>query len=184
MDMRKPLYIIEHWDHAEVDAGRQFLLDQGYDVRVIEPWRGETLPVLTGIEAGVMVMGGPQMISEVSASNHPYLLDELTFIESAMAKDVPLIGVCLGSQMIAQVMGAHVGYDAKRRIAMGFYGIDTTDEGKALGLSNDMMVLNGNSQGWEVPQSAELLATAYDDNPHRIRLLKQVKRSRCNFTLK
>ncbi|KPB01745.1 glutamine amidotransferase-related protein [Ahrensia marina] len=162
----RPLYVIEHWQIAEPDAGRQHLISQGYDVRVIEPWKGETLPELSGEEAGVMIMGGPQMITEATKDNHPFLLDELRFIEGAMGKDIPLVGVCLGSQMIAAAMNAKVSYRDDGAMAMGFYGIDAKPAGKALGLNDNMMVLNGNSQTWELPSGAELLATAHDDNPH------------------
>lgn len=92
----KPLYVVEHWQLVETDAGRQHLIERGYDVQLVEPWRGETLPQLTGDEAGVMIMGGPQMITEANADNNPYLIDELRFIEETMAKDVPLIGGCQG----------------------------------------------------------------------------------------
>ncbi len=161
----KPLYVIEHWQLAETDAGRQHLIDRGYDVRVVEPWRGEALPSLTGDEAGVMIMGGPQMITEASDNNHPYLLKELLFIEQAIDKAVPLVGVCLGSQMIAKVLGAKVGYHPENKMAMGFYPLEATRQGRQLGLSDGMMVLDGNAQGWEVPQSATNLATSPGDNP-------------------
>lgn len=162
----KPLYVIEHWQIAEPDAGRQHLIAQGYDVRVVEPWKGEALPALVGDEAGVMIMGGPQMISEATASNNAFLLDELKFIEDAMEKQIPLVGVCLGSQMIATAMGAKVSYRDDGAMAMGFYAIDAKPEGKAIGLADDMMVLNGNSQTWTLPAGAQLLATARADNPH------------------
>lgn len=171
----KPLYVIEHWQIAEPDAGRQHLISQGYDVRVVEPWKGEALPVLSGDEAGVMIMGGPQMISEATADNNAFLLDELKFIEDAMRKEIPLMGVCLGSQMIAAAMGAKVSYRDDGAMALGFYGIDAMPEGKTLGLADNMMVLNGNSQTWELPAGAELLATAHSDNPHTNQAFKAGK---------
>lgn len=158
------IHVIEHWQIAEPDAGRQHLIASGYDVRVINPWSGDQLPVLTGDEAGVMVMGGSQMVSEVSADTHPYMRDELRFVEDAMAKDVPLVGVCLGSQMIARVMGAKVDYHPDRKLAIGYYNVEPTVAGRELGLSRELKVLNGNSQGWDLPRGAELLATS--DIPH------------------
>lgn len=157
---------------VEPDAGRQHLIKHGHDVRIVEPWRSEALPVLTGDEAGVMIMGGPQMITEANANNHPYLIDELRFIEEAMAKDLPLIGVCLGSQMIAKVIGAKVDFHPQDHMAMGYYPIEVTEAGQTLGLENQMMVLDGNQQGWEMPKGVEVLATATDDNPFKNQAFK------------
>lgn len=168
----KPLYIVEHWQLVEPDAGRQHLIKCGFDVRVVEPWKGEALPQLTGEEAGVMIMGGPQMITEANDSHYPYLLDELAFIEEAMALEVPVIGVCLGSQMIAKVMGAHVGYHLEDKVAMGFYPLVVSQAGQSLGLKNQMMVLDGNAQGWEMPNGVEQLATSTDDNPFKNQAFK------------
>lgn len=161
----KPLYVVEHWQLAEADAGRQHLIDCGFDLRLVEPWRGDKLPVLTGEEVGVMIMGGPQMITEASSEKYSYLLEELSFIEEAMDKSVPLVGVCLGSQMIAQVLGAKVGFHPRDEIAMGFYPLNATPHGQELGLSDGMMVLDGNAQGWEAPHAATMLATSPDENP-------------------
>lgn len=161
----KPLYVVEHWQLVEPDAGRQHLINKGFDVQIVEPWRGDALPQLTGEEAGVMIMGGPQMITEANADNHAYLLDELRFIEDTMANNVPLMGVCLGSQMIAKVLGARVGYHPEDHMAMGFYSLNTTDGGQTLGLSDGMMALNGNAQGWEMPHGIEPLATSLNGNP-------------------
>ncbi|MCR9120962.1 MAG: hypothetical protein NXH91_01650 [Phyllobacteriaceae bacterium] len=151
----KPLYVIEHWAVAEPDAGRRHLIARGHDVRVIEPWRGETLPTLTGEEAGVMIMGGPQMVTDLAS--HAYLADECWLIEQAMEKSVPLIGVCLGSQLIAHVLGASVDFNPEGRMAMGYYALDVTPAGRDI-FDGPMMTLNGNQQGWTVPPGATMLA--------------------------
>ncbi|MEL6921168.1 MAG: hypothetical protein AAFO77_09100 [Pseudomonadota bacterium] len=155
MNQGRTVHIIEHWD-TPTDAGQTHLRESGFEVQVHHPWRGDRVPELTGEEAGVLVMGGPQMVSE--HSQWPYLADEFRLIEKAMKRDVALIGVCLGSQMIAHVLGAHVRYvvdpDA---MSMGFF------ETKSLDLSfmpPKMMTLNGNAQGWELPHGAKLLATS------------------------
>ncbi|MBO6552988.1 MAG: gamma-glutamyl-gamma-aminobutyrate hydrolase family protein [Roseitalea sp.] len=151
----KPLYVIEHWAVAEPDAGRRHLIAHGHDVRVVEPWRGETLPVLTGDEAGVMIMGGPQMVTDLAV--YPYLSAECALIEQAMAKSVPLVGVCLGSQLIAHVLGASVDFNPEGRMAMGFYPLDVTSAGRDI-FDGPLMALSGNQQGWTVPPGATMLS--------------------------
>ncbi|WP_306048863.1 type 1 glutamine amidotransferase [Oceaniradius stylonematis] len=153
----KPLYVIEHWAVAEPDAGRRHLIAHGHDVRVVEPWRGETLPVLTGDEAGVMIMGGPQMVTDLAV--YPYLSAECALIEQAMVKSVPLVGVCLGSQLIAHVLGATVADHPDGQQGLGFHDLTVTDAGRAL-LPERLTVLLGNRQGWSTPPGATMLAHA------------------------
>ncbi|MEM1376309.1 MAG: type 1 glutamine amidotransferase [Pseudomonadota bacterium] len=158
--MSRTVHIIEHWD-TPPDAGQIHLRGRCFDVRVHHPWKGETLLQLNGDEAGLLVMGGPQMVAE--HETWPYLADEFRLIEKAMALDVPVIGVCLGSQMIAHVLGAEVRYgDDPEAISMGFF------ESKSIDLNfmpAKMMTLNGNAQGWDLPYGAELLATS-DETIH------------------
>ncbi|WP_158284755.1 glutamine amidotransferase-related protein [Oricola cellulosilytica] len=153
--MNNSIIVIEHWAVAEPDFGRQHLAARGYDVRVVEPWRGAILPELTGEETGVMLMGGPQYVTALDEA--PYLVDEMRFAEAAMAKNVPLVGVCLGSQMIAHVLGARVGNHPDGAMAMGYYNVAPTDEGRRY-IPDGMKVLAGNSQGWDMPSGVTALA--------------------------
>lgn len=153
--MKGPLIVIEHWHLAEPDFGRRHLAARGHDVRVVEPWRGETLPELTGDEAGVMLMGGPQYVTALDDA--PYLADEMRFAERAMAMGIPLVGICLGSQMIAHVLGARVGFHPDGHATLGFYDLRPTAAGRAW-FGDGMKVLAGNSQGWDMPSGVTPLA--------------------------
>ena len=153
--MSRPLHVIEHWALAEPDAGRRHLIARGHDVRVTEPWRGEPLPELTGEEAGVMVMGGPQMVTDLT--DHPYLAEECRLIERAMEKHIPLVGVCLGSQLVAHVLGADVGPHPDGLQCFGFYATVATGEAGGL-LPERLVTLNGNTQHWSLPDGARLVA--------------------------
>lgn len=153
--MNQPLYVIEHWALAEPDAGRQHLIRSGHDVRVVEPWRGDALPELTGHETGVMVMGGPQMVTDIA--RHRYLSGECRLIEQAMNKGVLLVGVCLGSQLMAHTLGASIDYLRDGHIAMGYFDLTPTAAGQSV-FPEPLKTLNGNQQGWTVPSGATMLA--------------------------
>ncbi|MEO1746063.1 MAG: type 1 glutamine amidotransferase [Pseudomonadota bacterium] len=153
--MLNTVHVIEHHNWP-TDAGQTHLASLGFDVRVHHVWRGEPLPTLTGDEAGVLTMGGPQMVSE--HEKWPYLADEFRLIEDALKRDIPLVGVCLGSQIIAHVLGAPVTYaDDPKAMSMGFYETRSLDEAF---MPTTLMTLNGNSQGWDLPTGATLLATS------------------------
>jgi GMP synthase (glutamine-hydrolysing) len=76
---------------------------------------------------GVMVFGGVMHPDE--DAEHPWLADELRFIGRALENGVPLLGVCLGSQLIARAAGATVRpADAAE---VGWCSVDLTDAGVA-----------------------------------------------------
>jgi GMP synthase (glutamine-hydrolysing) len=68
--------------------------------------RGEPVPDRLDGEIGLLVMGGPMGVYEVD--RYPYLRDEQRLIERALRDDVPVLGICLGSQLLAATLGARV----------------------------------------------------------------------------
>lgn len=94
---------------AEALAGR------GVEVRVVRVDRGEPLPfdALSGA-SGLVVMGGPMGVYE--QDRHPHLRDEARAIEVALRDELPLLGICLGSQLLASVLGARVAPGAQKEI--------------------------------------------------------------------
>ena len=85
-------------------------------VRVFE---GKTVPAEIGDAGGLIVMGGPMGVYE--QDRYPHLNDELRLIESALKADKPILGVCLGSQLLAAALGAPVSKGARKEI--GWYPV-------------------------------------------------------------
>ena len=54
----------------------------------------------------VIVLGGP--IGAYDEQDYPFLLDELRFLERRLTADLPTLGICLGAQLMARVLGAKV----------------------------------------------------------------------------
>lgn len=75
----------------------------GLTPRVVRPVTGERLPPVAGGPAGVVVLGGPQSAHDLAG--HPYLADEIDFIAAAHRARVPVLGICLGSQLLAAALG-------------------------------------------------------------------------------
>ena len=69
---------------------------------VARPSLGDPIPHVDGW-AAVIVLGGPQGAYE--SDLHPYLADEMQLIRDAVAAGVPVLGICLGSQLIAHALG-------------------------------------------------------------------------------
>jgi GMP synthase (glutamine-hydrolysing) len=74
--------------------------------RHIRSFEGQPIPREIGDAAGLIIMGGPQSVYE--QDKFPWLRDELRLIEDALKQTRPILGVCLGSQLLAAALGANV----------------------------------------------------------------------------
>ena len=75
---------------------------------------------------GLIVLGGPMNVED--QHRHPHLKTELRAIESALRQDKPVLGICLGAQLLAHVLGAPVRRHAQQEI--GWYDLETTAQGR------------------------------------------------------
>jgi GMP synthase (glutamine-hydrolysing) len=66
---------------------------------------GDPLPALDEID-GLITFGGAQSVTEID--RYPYLLDEAELLREAVARDVPVLGICLGAQVLAYALGGSV----------------------------------------------------------------------------
>jgi GMP synthase (glutamine-hydrolysing) len=96
--------------------------DLSVDVRQMD--LGDPLPDISSI-AGLIVLGGPMGAYE--AEEHPHLLAEQRLLEAATAQGLPVLGVCLGAQLLAAALGARVFKGPTEEI--GFGEVKLTDEG-------------------------------------------------------
>ncbi|MEM9104984.1 MAG: hypothetical protein AAGC96_04950 [Pseudomonadota bacterium] len=149
------IIFFEHQQPADTDSGIRHLAEQGYGIETLRTDLGEPLPELGDDVAGVIISGGPQFVTDLE--RFPYLRDEMAFADQVMAKGIPLLGICLGAQLIARHLGARVAYHPQGHVALGYYPLRVTKSGLDL-MPDGMMTLSGNAQGFDCPESAELLA--------------------------
>lgn len=106
----------------------------------------------------IMVFGGAMHPDQ--DAEHPWLADEASFIREALDDEVPLLGVCLGSQLIARAAGATVGPAASAEV--GWHPVRLNDAGRAdpvIGVLPDPVdAFQWHYYTFELPAGAELLA--------------------------
>jgi GMP synthase (glutamine-hydrolysing) len=78
----------------------------GIELAVVLAHAGEKVPASAEGLEGLLVLGGPMAVYQ--AERYPHLRAEMRLIESALARGMPVLGVCLGSQLLAAVLGARV----------------------------------------------------------------------------
>ncbi|MCP5371401.1 MAG: glutamine amidotransferase [Hyphomicrobiales bacterium] len=149
------IIVVEHRDYPAPDRGQTHLAARGFEVRRVGPFRGEALPQVGEGTAGVLIMGGPQFVTHLDEA--PYLRDEMAFAGRVMAAGVPLLGICLGAQLIAALHGARVAAHPQGKVAFGYYPVHPTAAGRGM-VPEGLEVPAGNIQGFDLPPGAELLA--------------------------
>ncbi len=138
------------------DRASAWAVDRG----LISDWRfpcdGDALPVIGDDIAGVIIYGGRFDIEP--KSTFPFLRDEARLIEAALQRQLPLLGLCLGAQLIADVLGVQVGPHPDGHAEFGYYPLIPSDEGRQV-FGTNLMVLQSHWHGWyELPDGAVHLA--------------------------
>jgi GMP synthase (glutamine-hydrolysing) len=112
----------------------------------------ESVP--SGGYQGIVVLGGPQ------SANDPPLADELNVIERGLRAGMPMLGICLGSQLIAKALGARV--YRNDRLEIGWEPVHLTDAGRTDpvlgGIGSPAMVFHWHGETFDLPDGAEWLA--------------------------
>jgi GMP synthase (glutamine-hydrolysing) len=107
----------------------------------------------------VIVLGGP--IGVYETDDYPFLASELALIEHRLSRDLPTLGICLGSQLMAKALGGRVFKGPVKEIGWGTIGL--TEEGRSSCLkplqAEDAVVLHWHGDTFDLPQGATRLAS-------------------------
>ncbi len=118
------ILVLQHSPLDHPGVMRRYLAEDGIAWDAIDVHAGQSIPPLDGYDA-LLVMGGPQQTDQEAA--YPWLVGEKQFIRRAVLEErKPVLGICLGSQLIAEVMGGRVG--PMERPEIGVLDIETTTE--------------------------------------------------------
>lgn len=118
------LHYLCHVDFERLGIIEQYAGEKGYAVTKTDLFADEPLPSVRDIDT-LFIMGGPMNIYE--QYKYPWLAREKAFISTAISAGKKVIGICLGAQLIADVLGGTVTRNAHREI--GFFPVHVTPPG-------------------------------------------------------
>jgi GMP synthase (glutamine-hydrolysing) len=152
--------VFQHVAHEILGNLHPALKDAGLRIRYVNFDRGPVKPLDVARYDGLVILGGPMGVYD--ADKYPHLTDEITAIQQMIAANKPVLGICLGSQLIAAALGARVYASGKREI--GWYDVHLTPEGKAdpvLGSFEEReKVFQWHGDTFDLPAGAVHLATS------------------------
>lgn len=131
------------------------LRQYGYEFDIRRPGEGDVLPTdLSGYHL-VVVFGGPMSANDDHLDNVRAILNWLPHV---VASDTLYLGICLGAQLMARHLGAEIQPHPEGLTEIGYYPVQATPVGRDL-FPDEMVVYHWHSEGFELPEGAELLAT-------------------------
>ncbi len=152
-ETKKPILIVLHQEHSTPGRVGLRLRARGHELDVRRPRFGEPLPETLESYAGAIIFGGPMSVNDPD----DYLMRETDWIAVALKEGAPFLGLCLGAQMFARLLGAAVAPHADGHIEVGWFGLSATEAGRRLTTWPDR-VHQFHREGFDLPAGATLLA--------------------------
>ena len=155
--------------HIDCEPPAAYLpaLDEFGDVRTVRTWQ-EPIPDDPREFSAIIVMGGPMGVGD--RDDIDWIAQEIDFLTRAVAADVPVWGVCLGSQLLAAALGAEVTTGAVPEVGVGHGDVDdAASDDPVWGAENvsSFPALQWHSDTFDIPEGATLLASS-DAYPHQV----------------
>ena len=149
------ILIVLHQENSSPGRVGHMLLEEGFDLDIRRPPLGDTLPETLDGHAGTVVFGGPMSAND----EDEFVRRETSWLEIPLKENRPLLGICLGAQMLVNHLGGKVEGHGEGLVEIGWYPLMPTEAGKKL-LPWPDMVYQFHREGFSLPKDATLLATA------------------------
>ena len=119
----KPIAIFRHSKSEGPGQLAMFLNQHCLPWKMIHIDEGEAVPTDASAFNGIAFMGGPMSVND----DLPWIAQVLALIRDAHAKDIPLIGHCLGGQLISKALGGVVTKNPVKEIGWGMVDVAEND---------------------------------------------------------
>ncbi|MDD3247340.1 MAG: type 1 glutamine amidotransferase [Methanosarcina sp.] len=148
------IHVLQHSALNTLGTIEEYARTKNYPLESTRFYKTKNPPVLDSFDL-LIIMGGPMGIYDYA--ENPWLRAEKAFIKQAIESEKPVLGICLGAQLLADVLGARV-YDNGHR-EMGWYPVkavrmEENKPGFLKGLPEEITVFNWHSRTFDLPAGA------------------------------
>lgn len=153
------VHYLQHMPFEGLSSIEAYLLGKGHELDATHLYLGEALPSVDDFD-WLIVMGGPMGIYD--HADYPWLVAEKVLIKQALDAGKRVLGICLGAQLIADVMGAKVYRGEHKEI--GWFDIEPAAEMKGSILNavftKRMEVFHWHGDTFDIPEGGKALAAS------------------------
>jgi GMP synthase (glutamine-hydrolysing) len=155
---RPKILVFQHVPYEPLGTLDPLLKESGFRIRYVNFGRDPHVRPALDRYAALIVLGGPMNADQID--DYPNLVAEVEIIRDALERDMSVLGICLGAQLLAKALGGRIVRNAVREI--GWYDVELTPEG----LSDPVLstfaarqeVFQWHEDGIELPPGAVHLA--------------------------
>lgn len=151
----KPLYIFRHIDCEGPGYLAEVLGRKGISWHLVAIDEGAAVPHSIDGCSGLVFMGGPMSVND----DLPWIGQELALIRAAQTAGLPVLGHCLGGQLISKALGGTITANPVREI--GWHPVRKSDTGTAekwlAGLPREMTLFHWHGETFSIPVGAEVI---------------------------
>lgn len=157
---RPKILVFQHVPYEPLGTLDPLLKEAGFRIRYVNFGRDATMrPSLDGY-AALIVLGGPMNCDQIE--HHPNLAIEADILREAIARDMSILGICLGAQLLAKALGGRVAPNETREI--GWYDVELTEAGSSdpvlSTFATRQQVFQWHEDGIELPEGVVHLASS------------------------
>ena len=148
------VHVLQHVPFEGIGSMERWLAKRDASVGYTRFYESAKLPDPRRVDL-VIAMGGPMSVND--EPDHPWLVPEKEFIRQAIRLGLPVIGICLGAQLIASALGAKV-YSG-RHTEIGWFPLEAVDTGEdVFRMPSDVPVFHWHGETFDLPIGAVHLA--------------------------
>jgi GMP synthase-like glutamine amidotransferase len=146
--------VFQHVQFEGLGCIEPWLQARGAQIGYTRFFQGDTLPAVDSIDM-IIAMGGPMSVND--EEELPWLKQEKQFIQDAITRGVPVLGVCLGAQLIASALGARVYRNPLKEI--GWFSIQAVPTAEPVfQFPSECLVFHWHGETFDLPKGAVRLA--------------------------
>ena len=151
----RQILIVVHQETSNPGLVGEKLRSRGYHLDIRCPALGDALPKTMAQHRAAIIFGGPMSANDDDTL--PFIRAELDWIPIALAAGKPYLGICLGAQLLARVLGAQVRPHPEQHREIGYFDLRPTPAGHGY-IPQPMAVYHWHGEGFTIPTGAVKLA--------------------------